>query len=178
MTVLAGISGTGKSQLPRRYAEAMGIHFLQVPVQPRWDSPQDLMGFYNFVDARYRATELARLLAHLDPENWPDLAGEWDDRMALVLLDEMNLARTEYYFSEFLSRLEMRPKPGEESDPSRRSDAEIELDVPGESGEGRRIYAGYGVLFAGTMNEDESTQTLSDKCCIPRSFVTDFSVYS
>ena len=163
MTVLAGISGTGKSQLPRRYAEAMGIHFLQVPVQPRWDSPQDLMGFYNFVDARYRATELARLLAHLDPENWPDLAGEWDDRMALVLLDEMNLARTEYYFSEFLSRLEMRPKPGEESDPSRRSDAEIELDVPGESGEGRRIYAGYGVLFAGTMNEDESTQTLSDK---------------
>ena len=163
MTVLAGISGTGKSQLPRRYAEAMGIHFLQVPVQPRWDSPQDLMGFYNFVDARYRATELARLLAHLDSENWPDLAKEWEGRMALVLLDEMNLARTEYYFSEFLSRLEMRPERGEEKNPGCRSDAEIELDVPGESGAGRRVYAGYRVLFAGTMNEDESTQTLSDK---------------
>ena len=164
MTVLAGISGTGKSQLPRGYAAAMGIHFLQVPVQPRWDSPQDLMGFYNFVDKRYRATDLARLLAHLDPENWPDMAGEWKDRMALVLLDEMNLARTEYYFSEFLSRLEMRPQRNENSDPARRADAEIELDIPGESKVGeRRIYAGYRVLFAGTMNEDESTQTLSDK---------------
>ena len=164
MTVLAGISGTGKSQLPRGYAAAMGIHFLQVPVQPRWDSPQDLMGFYNFVDKRYRATDLARLLAHLDPENWPDMAAEWKERMALVLLDEMNLARTEYYFSEFLSRLEMRPQRNEISDPARRADAEIELDIPGESnGGGRRIYAGYRVLFAGTMNEDESTQTLSDK---------------
>ena len=164
MTALAGISGTGKSQLPRAYAAAMGIHFLQVPVQPRWDSPQDLMGFYNFVDKRYRATDLSRLLAHLDSENWPDLAGEWKDRMALVLLDEMNLARTEYYFSEFLSRLEMRPRRNENSDPARRADAEIELDIPGESNSGgRRIYAGYRVLFAGTMNEDESTQALSDK---------------
>lgn len=53
MTVLAGISGTGKSQLPRRYAEAMGLGFLPVPVQPRWDSPQDLMGFYNYIEGRY-----------------------------------------------------------------------------------------------------------------------------
>ena len=44
MAVLAGISGTGKSQLPRRYAEAMGIGFLQVSVQPRWDSPQGSYG--------------------------------------------------------------------------------------------------------------------------------------
>ena len=164
MTVLAGISGTGKSQLPRAYAAAMGIHFLQVPVQPRWDSPQDLMGFYNFVDKRYRATDLARLLAHLDSENWPSIAGEWQDRMALVLLDEMNLARTEYYFSDFLSRLEMRPHRNENSDLARRADAEIELDIPVEgNGSSRRIYVGYRVLFAGTMNEDESTQTLSDK---------------
>ena len=164
MTVLAGISGTGKSQLPRRYCAAMGIHFLQVPVQPRWDSPQDLMGFYNFVDARYRATELARLLVHMDSDNWKEQAVDWEGRMALVLLDEMNLARTEYYFSEFLSRLEMRPPRGATNDPSRRSDAEIELDIPGEREDGtQRIYAGHRVLFAGTMNEDESTQTLSDK---------------
>ena len=50
LTVLAGISGTGKSQLPRRYADAMGIHFLKLPVQPRWDSPQDLFGFYNYIE--------------------------------------------------------------------------------------------------------------------------------
>ena len=67
LTVLAGVSGTGKSILPRRYAEAIGIHFLQVAVEPRWDSPQDLLGFYNYVEKKYRATELARLLAHFDP---------------------------------------------------------------------------------------------------------------
>ena len=53
MTVLAGISGTGKSQLPRQYANALGIGFQQVPVQPRWDSPQDLMGFYNYIKVSF-----------------------------------------------------------------------------------------------------------------------------
>ena len=47
LTVLAGVSGTGKSMLPNLYARLMGIHFLQLPVQPGWSSPQDLFGFYN-----------------------------------------------------------------------------------------------------------------------------------
>ena len=109
MAVLAGISGTGKSQLPRRYAEAMGIGFLQVPVQPRWDSPQDLMGFYNYIEGRFRPTDMARALYHLDAYNGPKESGALQDRMMMVLLDEMNLARVEYYFSDFLSRLESRP---------------------------------------------------------------------
>jgi hypothetical protein len=50
LVVLAGISGTGKSELPRRYAEAMGLHFLNVAVQPRWDSPQDMFGFFNYLE--------------------------------------------------------------------------------------------------------------------------------
>ena len=157
MTVLAGISGTGKSQLPRRYAEAMGIHFLQVSVQPRWDSPQDLMGFYNYMERRYRATDLSRALVHFDTrtEDWTSQAEAWKDRMLLVLLDEMNLARVEYYFSEFLSRLEMRP--GE--------DARIGIDLPagGEQGHALSVYPDERILFVGTMNEDESTQSLSDK---------------
>ena len=166
MTVLAGISGTGKSQLPRLYAEAMGIHFLQVPVQPRWDSPQDLMGFYNYIERRYRATDLARALVHLDQYNWNKESEPWRDRMMLVLLDEMNLARVEYYFSEFLSRLEMRPSVGGEGESTRRMSAEIPIDVPGDSDKDQdtwRIYPGHRILFAGTMNEDESTQSLSDK---------------
>ena len=67
LTVLAGVSGTGKSLLPRRYAEAMGFHFLQIAVEPRWDSPQDLLGFYNYIEKNYRATDLARILMHMDP---------------------------------------------------------------------------------------------------------------
>lgn len=164
MAVLAGISGTGKSQLPRRYAEGMGIGFLQVPVQPRWDSPQDLMGFYNYIENRYRPTELAKALYHLDAFNGNASDAELQDRMMMILLDEMNLARVEYYFSDFLSRLESRPRRGEEEDTANRKDASIELELRMPEGESApTIYPGYNLLFAGTMNEDESTQSLSDK---------------
>lgn len=165
LTVLAGVSGTGKSLLPRRYAEAMGIHFLQVAVEPRWDSPQDLLGFYNYVEGKYRATELARLMAHLDPWQSLDLLeGTPDrrDRMALVLLDEMNLARVEYYFSEFLSRLEARPgwRKGLSQDDCK--DALIPVDIRGLANP-PRLFPAHNILFVGTMNDDESTQSLSDK---------------
>jgi hypothetical protein len=156
--VLAGISGTGKSELPRQYATAMGLPFFQLAVQPRWDSPQDLFGFYNYLEHRYKPTELARLMLHLDARNWPEQARPYKEHMALVLLDEMNLARVEYYFSEFLSRLEVR------RDGKYVPAAEIELEL-GRLPEGwsRKIYPDPRMLFVGTMNEDESTQTLSDK---------------
>lgn len=164
MAVLAGISGTGKSQLPRQYAAGMGIGFLQVPVQPRWDSPQDLMGFYNYIEGRFRPTDMARALYHLDGFNGPEQSQELQDRMLLILLDEMNLARVEYYFSDFLSRLESRPRADQVSDDQLRKDAEIELEIPMPGGKtSPRVFPGYNLLFAGTMNEDESTQSLSDK---------------
>jgi hypothetical protein len=163
LTVLAGISGTGKSQLPRRYADAMGMHFLKIPVQPRWDSPQDLFGFYNYIEERYKATELARALIHLDHHNWATEAEPHQDRMLLVLLDEMNLARVEYYFSEFLSRLEGRPPEDKAGDLGERRPAEIDIDIPRSGDRHNRVYVGQNVLFVGTMNEDESTLALSDK---------------
>ncbi|MEC9434730.1 MAG: hypothetical protein VYD87_17640 [Pseudomonadota bacterium] len=165
ITVLSGISGTGKTQLPRAYAQAMGMGFLPVPVQPRWDSPQDLLGFYNFIEKRFKATDLARAMWRLDI--WRERASAskddpiFDDRMLLVLLDEMNLARVEYYFSEFLSRLELRPRPSETANPDRRLGAEIVIDIPGA--EPLRMFPGHNLLFVGTMNEDETTQALSDK---------------
>ena len=123
MAVLAGISGTGKSQLPRQYATGMGIGFLQIPVQPRWDSPQDLMGFYNYIESEFKPTDMARALYAMDIHNNPDEA--LDDRMMMILLDEMNLARVEYYFSDFLSRLESRPRRDLVADANQRKDAEI-----------------------------------------------------
>jgi len=159
MAVLAGISGTGKSQLPRQYAAGMGIGFLQVPVQPRWDSPQDLMGFYNYIEGKFRPTDMARALWAVD-ELHNDQADP--DRVMMILLDEMNLARVEYYFSDFLSRLESRPCPSDVGDANERKDAEIELEIPNIQMP-PRIFPGYNLLFAGTMNEDESTQSLSDK---------------
>ena len=163
LTVLAGISGTGKSQLPQRYAEAMGMHFLKVAVQPRWDSPQDLLGFYNYLEQSYKATELSRSLVRMDPTfALPKDEENAADRILLVLLDEMNLARVEYYFSEFLSRLEGRPVD-DADDPGSLLPGRINIDVPRQDGTPLTVYAGHNVLFVGTMNEDESTQALSDK---------------
>lgn len=192
LLVLAGISGTGKSALPVAYAEAMGINSLIVPVQPGWDSPADLLGFYNHLESRFRPTELARALIQMDychqPKDamlalsgaeWPQAASERKDlssQMLLVLLDEMNLARVEYYFSEFLSRLELRSGFDPKTDHEKRARAELVFDL-GSSGEGKShtlsTFVGRNVLFVGTMNEDESTQTLSDKV-IDRSNVMRF----
>jgi hypothetical protein len=170
LVVLAGISGTGKSLLPKRYSEAMGIHMVSLAVQPRWDSPQDLLGFFNHLEGRFKATELARAMVMFEQFNrneWAIPSG-WkhgrEDRMLLVLLDEMNLARVEYYFSDFLSRLETR-RDVRESDPFDRAKAEFSLEMGSlrEDEKPIRLYPGRNILFTGTMNEDESTQSLSDK---------------
>lgn len=163
ITVLAGVSGTGKSLLPRRYAEAMGIHFMQVAVEPRWDSPQDLLGFYNYVEGKYRATELARLMASMDP--WQSFGAEAPnsrDHLSMLLLDEMNLARVEYYFSEFLSRIEVRPYWRKNLQREECKDALIPVDIRGLENP-PSLFPGHNILFVGTMNDDESTQSLSDK---------------
>lgn len=171
LTVLAGVSGTGKSRLPIEYAKAMGMYPLIVSVQPRWDSPQDLFGFYNYLEHKYKATDLARALVRMDrynfkPGDFPSLRGQKrDERMLLVLLDEMNLARIEYYFSEFLSKLEIRQSVSNPDDSAQRSHAEIEFETGPRDDKTAsfRLWVGQNVLFVGTMNEDESTRTLSDK---------------
>jgi len=168
ITVLAGVSGTGKTLLPMRYAEIMGMHRLVMAVQPRWDSPQDMFGFYNYLEKEYKATELSRSLVRMDPYNYkskdfPMLNNDWTkDRLLLILLDEMNIARTEYYFSEFLSKLELRREVSDPSVAYKRSQAEIELDA-GPGKHRFRLWVGHNVFFVGTLNEDETTQTLSDK---------------
>jgi predicted nucleic acid-binding Zn-ribbon protein len=171
MTVLSGISGTGKSLLPELYAAAFGFNFLPIAVQPRWDSPQDLFGFYNYMEGRYKATELARLVWQYDIYNNKDAQNKFRTNstdyqlpMNLILLDEMNLARVEYYFSDLLSKLEIR-NGIDPNIPNSRRKAEIEFECNAVANkiETRRVYVGLNTLFIGTMNEDESTQTLSDK---------------
>ena len=150
LTVLAGVSGTGKTLLPILYSRYMGMLQLIISVQPRWDSPQDLFGFYNYLERQYKATDLSRLLwAYKKAKNEQTALNEV---MTVVLFDEMNLARTEYYFSDFLSKLELRR--------AQATDAEIRLDTVQET---ISLPIPSNMLMIGTMNEDESTQTLSDK---------------
>ena len=64
LVVLAGVSGTGKSELPKNYAIHGGMNFLSIPVKPDWDSPASLFGYYNSIERRFEATELVQALYH------------------------------------------------------------------------------------------------------------------
>ena len=85
--------------------------------------------------------------------------------MLMILLDEMNLARTEYYFSESSRGLEMRgTRDPDGENGTARSDAAIAIELPYKEGETpETLYVPHNVLWVGTLNEDETTQALSDK---------------
>ncbi len=144
------------------------MNFLPVAVQPRWDSPQDLFGFYNYMEGRYKATELSRLLWQFDSYNNNPTAKGFDEGnkqlpMNLILLDEMNLARVEYYFSDLLSKLEIRHGLNP-ADPESRKKAgwTCESNASANNEQTRELFVSLNNLFIGTMNEDE-TGALSEK---------------
>ncbi len=157
LVILSGASGTGKSRLTELYAEALGLtsdngRFLWIPVRPRWTDDDDLLGFYNSRERRYEPGEtgLVELLARAQRE---------PDHLFACLFDEMNLARVEHYFSQFLSLLERDPQ-----------DRRLTLYSPAFEEESQnsdrfppQLTISPNVLFVGTINVDESTHHLSDK---------------
>ena len=154
LTVLAGVSGTGKSELPRLYSHFGGINFLSVPVQPNWDCQESMLGYYNSIDNCFEATNILRLLAQSQREQ-SDQTG-LKDFMTMILLDEMNLANVELYFAEFLSKLETRRGLADKDVPK------LSVKI-GSNMEDWKLDLGRNVLWTGTMNNDETTKTLSDK---------------
>ena len=99
LIVLAGDSGSGKTNLVKSVASAVGGRCTIVPVKPNWTGSDDLLGYYNPIERRYHPTQF--LLALLDAAREPEIPH-------FICLDEMNLARVEYYFADFLSLLETR----------------------------------------------------------------------
>jgi energy-coupling factor transporter ATP-binding protein EcfA2 len=99
LVVLAGDSGSGKTSLVRAVAESIGGRCTIIPVKPNWTGPEDLLGYYNPIERSYQATPF--LLALQAAEREPDVPH-------FICLDEMNLARVEHYFADFLSLLEDR----------------------------------------------------------------------
>lgn len=160
ITVLAGVSGTGKSELPRLYSEFGGLNFCSVAVQPNWDSQESMLGFFNSIDNQFEPEELLKFLVQCttDPR--------YNEYMSVILLDEMNLAHVEHYFAEFLSKLESRRGL------SRNYLPEIEVKL----GAGVKPYGlklSRTLLWTGTMNQDETTKSLSDKV-LDRGIVINF----
>ena len=165
LTVLAGVSGTGKSELPRLYSHFGGIVFDHISVQPNWDSQEAMLGFFNSIDNRFDAQPLLRFLAQTQKKRTDDYLG-LRDNVALVLLDEMNLAHPELYFAEFLSTLELRRGYKGKKGPSLA--VKIGAGLPEY-----QLPLGRNVLWAGTMNQDETTKSLSDKV-VDRSIIIHF----
>lgn len=156
LTVLAGVSGTGKSLLPRLYSHFGGINFIAVPVAPNWDCQEAMLGYYNSIDNCFDAQPVLRFLAQTQRER--NKQNGLRDVMNLILLDEMNLANVELYFSEFLSKLETRRdyEDGDKNIPKL-------LVKIGSKMDDEPLELGRNVLWTGTMNQDETTKTLSDK---------------
>ncbi|MCA8014849.1 chromosome partitioning protein ParA [Burkholderia vietnamiensis] len=165
LTVLAGVSGTGKSELPRLYSHFGGICFEPISVQPNWDSQESMLGFFNSIDNKFDAQPVLRLLAQ-SQKPWSNEYPGLQDAVCLVLLDEMNLAHPELYFAEFLSKLELRRG---------RKGSDVPF-IPVKIGAGMKPYElslGRNVLWTGTMNQDETTKSLSDKV-LDRSIIINF----
>ncbi|MBO7486545.1 MAG: hypothetical protein J6T84_10850 [Spirochaetaceae bacterium] len=173
LAVLAGVSGTGKSELPQLYAKFGGINCLNVPVQPNWDSQEAMLGYYNTVSSKFEAQPLLQYLVQTQTPNCEktDKHEEYKcslkDQMNIVLLDEMNLAHIEQYFAEFLSKLEERRGKKEE-------DSQFPaLAVKLGGTDAYPLPMGRNVLWVGTMNQDETTKSLSDKV-LDRGIVINF----
>ena len=166
LTVLAGVSGTGKSELPRLYSRFGGINFLSVPVEPNWDCQEAMLGYYNSIDNCFEPTDMLRLLAQ-SQRNSDDQNG-LNDVMTMILLDEMNLANVELYFADFLSKLETR-RGLADNDPSF---PKIGVKIGSKMAD-FQLKLGRNVLWTGTMNNDETTKTLSDKV-LDRGIVINF----
>lgn len=165
LTVLAGVSGTGKSELPRLYSHFGGIYYEPLSVQPNWDAQESMLGFFNSIDNKFDAQPVLSFLAQ-SQQPWRDEYPGLSDAVCLVLLDELNLAHPELYFAEFLSKLELRRG---------RKGADVPC-LPVKIGAGLPPYElplGRNVLWAGTMNQDETTKSLSDKV-IDRSIIINF----
>lgn len=146
--ILCGPSGTGKTWLAQAYAEAAGARVKMVAVDPSWSSNEDLLGYLSPLDGFYHHTPFSEFVQ--------EVAREWDSsnmagriaREFHVILDEMNLARVEHYFSRFLSAMEVRSREGV---------ARLDL-APGHS-----VELAPNLKFVGTVNVDETTHGFADK---------------
>ena len=142
--ILSGISGTGKTWLTRAYAQAIHAKYLLTAVAPNWTTNEDLLGYHNPFTDTYVDTEFSRFLR--------DSAEEFslrqsDARPYHLVLDEMNLARVEYYFATFLSAMEVR---------SREGSALLHLGQ-------EEVRLPPNLYFVGTVNVDETTHGFADK---------------
>jgi len=163
LAVLSGVSGTGKSELPKLYSHFGGFNFLAEAVQPTWDSPASMIGYYNTIDRKFDSTNILKFLIQTSQSKSESPFG-LKDSMNMILLDEMNLAHIELYFAEFLSKFEQRRGS---------ADCDVNIDIQLGTALIHKLPLDRNMLWIGTMNEDETTKSLSDKV-LDRAFSINF----
>ena len=148
LIILQGISGTGKTSLPYAFGKFVNNDAVIASVQPSWRDRSELFGYFNEFTKRYNETELLRAMYE----------ASYNENVYGVILDEMNIARVEYYFAEMLSILEM---------PSRN---EWVVDIVPNSWSSDPEHLNNGQLtippnmwYIGTANNDDSTFAITDK---------------
>lgn len=156
LSILQGMSGTGKTSLPKIFTEAVFGNCDIIEVESSWKDKNELLGYYNEFSMKYTPKKftLALYKAALNQEIF-----------TIILLDEMNLSRIEYYFSDFLSLMENEENQREikliNIKLSRIEDEE-EVDYLALE-HGNTLKVPPNVWFIGTANRDESTFVISDK---------------
>ncbi len=148
LVILQGISGTGKTSLPYSFGKFLQNDAHIASVQPSWRDRSELYGYFNEFTKRFNETETLKKLYE----------ASYTEDTYLTILDEMNIARVEYYFAEMLSILEMPTR--EEwvvdlvpsawpNDPKRLNEGRLRLPE--------------NMWYVGTANNDDSTFAISDK---------------
>ncbi len=146
--ILQGISGTGKTSLPYAFGKFVQKDSVVVSVQPAWRERTELYGYFNEFTKKYTETDFLRAIYEANYFRDPNI----------VILDEMNIARVEYYFAEMLSILEMPLQ------------SEWKIDVATATWDndpclidGGKVQIPNNVWFVGTINNDDSTFAVADK---------------
>lgn len=147
--ILEGLSGTGKSSLPRYFAKFSNSNVLFVPVQATWRDKTNILGYFNDFSKIYSETDF---LVRLYESNYNP------DRLHFFVLDEMNISRVEYYFADFLSTLEFP----EEEWKLRVMQLPYNF-VPPAKLENGNVSILNNAYFVGTANKDDSTFSIADK---------------
>ena len=158
LLILQGLSGTGKSSLPELFKNALDIRWHSISVQPSWRDNRELLGYDNDFTNRFKETEFTKAL-------YKASMGDYKDDIVFIVLDEMNLARIEYYFADFLSELEYRdaewkiPLISSFSEPNK-DQRPMWLNYDNGTA---NIMITKNIWFIGTANNDDSTFLITDK---------------
>lgn len=148
LIILEGISGTGKTSLPYAMGKFFNNDSEIISVQPSWRDHAEMIGYLNEFTKKFNESDFLKALYETN----------YRDDLNFIVLDELNLARIEYYFAEFISVMEM-PSP---------SDWLIEVVPSTQPGDPKKLINGkilvpQNVWFVGTANKDDSTFTITDK---------------